>query len=539
MSVFKRSIYCIIKNLYSTIITLAVVFILGILVSVLYSTAVFIENNTAIIQEWMRPIVTFVHDYDAMEESWKEAGGFWVEECDDGDVEEVCVMRMMHESYFPLPEQLTTDKLAVILSDPRISSYHIAITIEFETEFLEYLPDGAEGTIFSTCMMMNEITQQCFEHLERNNINIIPLQGNSNDVSLEISEGLIELSQGFSFTDIGSNQIDNRGFPLILSENFATLNNFQLGSVVNLAFNVYDTEGDWTMLDNPTWEDVIDNTLTFEFYIVGLFRVIPDERENLDFPWVEPARQRALENMFFTSYDAIVTTRNMKLEEVDININSNIYLLLNNPLELSDFMQDIMDYLPDYWMINYVSRGYENVAYSLENINQSFGLFLLFITISSILILILVFLYNLNRRQKELGIYLVLGERKSNIYLQIVLETLFITLLSLILSLIPGRIISQEVTNQLIRSELASSMHFSSVIDVAQIGDNHLSELGFDLFLTENVFAGEVGAIYILQSVVVAFLITIGVMIGISLLSVMFFLRQSPKKLLEQEERPN
>ena len=531
MSVVKRSIYFIKRNFYKAIATSMVVFLMGTLVTLLYFALNFIDNANFNVQQRLRPIVTFTHDYTAMMQSWEEAGGYWI----ISDEEGISVKKMGREDYFPRPEQLTADIIDTLISDSRVDSYQKRVTIAFETDFVEYLPEGATGTTFSSGIV-NEKTQQPFENLVRYNINIIQLEGSSNDFPLEFSEGLIELSQGFDLTRIDTEQIENQRFPLLLSENFARENNFVLGSAVKLTFHVYNTEGNWITLDNPTWEDVIDSTLTFDFLVTGLFQVIPNERENPDFPWVEPNRQRVLENMFFTSYDAILDIWNKKLTEVEVDFSPNLTLLLSNPTELQDFIDCSIGFLPNYWTVNYITRGFENVVSTLNNIDQNFHFIFRLILISIVLVLSLIYIYNMSRRKLEIGIYVVLGDRKSNIYLQIVLEALLISIFPLILSLVSGTLISQEVVNRLIILDLISSMEDSGTVDVLNVGANQWSELGFDEILTESVFLQEQGIVNLLQTVTVSFLVVIGIVIAASALSVMFLMRQSPKKLLEALE---
>ena len=503
-------------------------FLFGTLAFALSLAFIVIQHTNYSIKERMRPIVTFVHDYDAMVQSWEEAGGYWVE----GEEGDGYIVRVQYEQFFPTPEKLDIETIDYILRDTRVDSYHVASTLKFETYFLEYLPEGAEGTTFSTGFV-NERTNQRFANLERRNINIITLQGDSKNEPLKFRGGLIEVSRGFSLAEADSHQVYSLVFPLLMSENFATLNGFGLGSTVSLTYNIFDTEGDWIMLDNPTWDDVIDMTMTFKFYVAGLFKVIADEIEHVYPPWIELNRQRTLENMFFTSHNAIIHIVNMKSENTIVDFSPDIYLLLNCPTELSYFKKNVMEALPNYWMVNYVSGGYGNIAYALDNINQIIDFIILVATMGSLLVLALIFLFVLGRRKQELGIYLVLGEKKSNIHLQVVIEMLLIAILSLFVSFAPGSLISQHVTRQLIRTELEFEMQHFNEYESLYFGANHLETLGLGRPLERDFLIREIGESPSLSSIVLSLVIIISIVIIALNVTMVLYLKQSPKKLLE------
>jgi len=527
MNTLKRTILSLIRNFSRTVIIFTIIFIFGILITVFYSAMTSIENVNRELRRRMRPIITLVPDYAEMENSWREAGGQWYKNC-DGDI---CIEIMGNSYDFPQPAKLTSEKLSIFLANSYIDTYHITLNGQFETNFIEFLPIGAEKTSFSSCIISPE-TEQCFEHLIRSDIHNIRLQSDSNNRFIEISEGLIELSQGHELLEV-EHDIWQESFPLIVSENFAQTNHFQLGSIVKITKNLYEDQNIWLELNAPTWDDIITKTLTFEFMIVGLFQVIPDEEYNPDTPWIESNRQRYLENMFLTSHEAMMEIQDtLTIAQSEIELNQNIYLFLNDPILLSDFIIDVSPDLPDYWTINYVLGEFDHVVADLRYISTIFYWFFLIVCATLIFTLILLFIYHLSKRKNELGLYLALGESKIKILTQLIFELFIIMFFSLILSLIPSQLISRRLSTELILTELVRIVNETKESSTLQ-DENSMTELGLGRNLRQDLFTDKFKNVGNLQSVIVILLFSKGMIFTIFLIPCIFSLSQSPKKLLE------
>lgn len=56
-------------------------------------------------------------------------------------------------------------------------------------------------------------------------------------------------------------------------------------------------------------------------------------------------------------------------------------------------------------------------------------------------------------RKQEMGIYLALGERKINIALQILIETLIVAFVGVTISIFTGSLIAKNISNQIVENQ--------------------------------------------------------------------------------------
>ena len=119
-------------------------------------------------------------------------------------------------------------------------------------------------------------------------------------------------------------------------------------------------------------------------------------------------------------------------------------------------------------------------------------------------------------RQKEIGIYLALGERKSKITAQMIIETVAVGLLGATLAVAGGMFVASFISDMLITAPqvdphgviITSSMNsylsnfdYDSILQNYQVGLTLMSVVSFYITITATIIAAQlIASIYILKS---------------------------------------
>ncbi|MDR2832756.1 MAG: FtsX-like permease family protein, partial [Streptococcaceae bacterium] len=176
-------------------------------------------------------------------------------------------------------------------------------------------------------------------------------------------------------------------------------------------------------------------------------------------------------NLIYTTNKAAIdfTKRQMELyadqpgmqEEIarsedEGNFYQPIYVL-KSPEDVVAFRQEVQPLLPDYYIVNDSTEQYDQIGGSLKKMSQISSYVVIVATVATLAIISLVVLLFMRDRKHELGVYLSLGESRGKVIGQIVLETLVVSLLALLISLVTGNLLGSAVSNSLISSDLFGS----------------------------------------------------------------------------------
>ena len=532
MNFLKRATTSILRQPVKFIILLLIIFILSAITSGAISAVTAITNTEANLRHQMRPIVAFEADGDAIYAAWLEAGGYWYE-WQDGNSSG---REMRGQEYWPTVLPITSEMVRQIAVLPQVASYHYSITSWFQTQLIEYLPDGAESTTGGSMCVWDEENSDCFEHLTLDNINQKTLHGTSDYEPFEMREGLIELVAGSNLENHQSTIV----YPALVSTGFAEVNGFSIGTIFTLESQI----SRMTPLDvNITsWEEFFFDTMEHEFEIVGLFDVVPLETDD---DWFEAQRQRELANRIFTVNAATVAIELFEFEghmaaaEVagedawfdpdDWNIWLQTSILLTDPLELESFTEAVASYLPEFWMVTDLTGSFEQISASMESLNTIADGILLATVGATILILSLLITLFLKDRRHEIGIYLALGEKRSKIILQTLIEVLTTAFIGITFSILVGNIIAANISDSMIRTELAQPVEqdlwrdpsIHGWIDLGLGGNLTPEEMldAFDTSLTAN-------------AIVLIYVAGLGTAVVSTLIPIIYVVKLEPKKVL-------
>ena len=140
-----------------------------------------------------------------------------------------------------------------------------------------------------------------------------------------------------------------------------------------------------------------------------------------------------------------------------------------------------------------------------------------------ILIIGLISLLFLRERKHEMGIYLALGERKMNIALQILIETIAVSLIAVCISIFTGNLVAKNISNKMLENQISESYNKN---------DQYYDEYGYLL----NVDKSDIMANYNVKldavTIAVIFAISIGSITVSTLIPIYYTLKINPKKIL-------
>ncbi|NLY36519.1 MAG: ABC transporter permease [Tissierellia bacterium] len=204
--------------------------------------------------------------------------------------------------------------------------------------------------------------------------------------------------------------------------------------------------------------------------------------------------------------------------------------ILKSPDDIKAFKEETMPLLPDFYTIITNSDSYSIIAAPVEQTSK-LATYVLYVAIgASILIISLVVLLFLRDRKHELGIYMSLGEHRSKVISQIVIEVMLVALLAISLSLITGNFLAQGLSNTMVRDQL-----------MAENQDPYQDSTIYEEQWRFNEFAANISSQDISDNYQIAFspayislffLIGLGTVLVSTVVPMLYIVRLNPKKVL-------
>lgn len=179
----------------------------------------------------------------------------------------------------------------------------------------------------------------------------------------------------------------------------------------------------------------------------------------------------------------------------------------------------------DYYRFVTQEDHYQAVAGPLESMKGILLVVFFATTGSAVVVLALVLLAFTRDRRQEIGIYLALGEKKSRIIAQMLLETLLIGLLGAVLALAGGTILASYISDTWM-----TAAHTDAYEKMISQTAGYISGLNLEGIL-ENY------RVVFTPATAVLFLLAItATIIASQLASAVYILRYDPKKIMVPEE---
>lgn len=232
--------------------------------------------------------------------------------------------------------------------------------------------------------------------------------------------------------------------------------------------------------------------------------------------------------------DLLQEQRNTNYTDIELERrqipNYRALYILNDSAEVDQFTRDVEPLLPPYHMIKKTSDIYARVAGPLEQAGQMARQVFLGGIGASVVVLMLVTILFLKDRKHELAILLSLGEKRSHIIIQVLLELLFVAFIAIILSLVTGNLLSGALSESMVTDQLVQDAQTGQVS-----GDRWGDEYSFGVFSSQ-LKADDLASNYRIELTPRYISLMILVSLGTILLSgaapLVYILRLNPKKIM-------
>lgn len=382
--------------------------------------------------------------------------------------------------------------------------------------YVKYYDYSSETYINSTTL-----TQYDPNMVEVPTISYFPIKGVQYAPILDIVNGNATIVNGRTFNE---SEITNADYVALISDKVAELNNIFVGDVIYLQ----NTFSIWKE-DNTVEEVKRDIALE----VIGIFTPKVEQSEENNGGWIDytpfnriyvPNGVVHAENRWMNEQYAIAyPDSNIKIDQIYITPT----FVLNNPEDVESFRTEAKNLLPDYYKVTVSSDAYDSVAGPIKFIGSLSNIILYVAIGATILILSLVVILFLRDRKHELGIYLSLGESKSKVVGQILIEVLSIAIIAITLSLLTGNSIAESTSQSMmdLRNEITGNTDNGGVI---------YRDMGY--YPTNGVTEDDVLEAYKIEFSWDYVLILYGVGLGTVLLSsiapMIYILRLKPKKIM-------
>lgn len=166
----------------------------------------------------------------------------------------------------------------------------------------------------------------------------------------------------------------------------------------------------------------------------------------------------------------------------------------------------------------------DTMADNFNNLSQMSSLILIFVMLSSVLILLFVFLFWMKNRLHEMGVLLSVGRSKGNIIMQILTEGVLIGAIAFILATVSAPVVSEGVADYLVGYQVQMAEEQSQAV-AGMVSQSSTEEK--DSIVGVHV---EIGPEVILFSAIS----TLGIIVVSILGSSIYIARQKPKDILSK-----
>lgn len=280
---------------------------------------------------------------------------------------------------------------------------------------------------------------------------------------LDFEEGKGSLADGRVFTQ---DEVNNGSSVAIISKKLAERNNLHVGDTFTLDNVVYD-------YDYETGEEEIADSRDVVLEIIGVFESLllnEDLGENNDqgmIDWLDidyqntiyvPNKVVSAENFFQIEYYMKDDPEYAEMVEEE-GTNFDYYepvFVLNSHEDIEAFEQEANPLLPQLYHVVSSGDHYDNIAGPVESMSNLSKYVLIAAIFATVLITGLVVLLFLRDRKHELGIYLSLGEQRGRVIGQILIEVMVVAFVGITLSLFSGNFLASQVSDTLIEADTQS-----------------------------------------------------------------------------------
>jgi putative ABC transport system permease protein len=493
MNFIKRGVTSVIRKPGKALILLALVFVLGIIIAGAISIRQAVENTESNLRAKMSPVTTVSYDQSVLMAALKRTPEF-------------------------VPEPLSVEVIEKIGALSYVKSFDYSTMVSLESDSLQsYDASGGQMMGFA----------------------YFGLKGVNNPDLIDLQEGRIELVAGRVF---GEDEMRNLTFAAMVSQNFANENNLSVGSKMSLESKIYELSDEpivWGP-DGMMGERPVAASQMYEFEIIGLFEPVKQVREDngtMDFQWIDTEVENRIyvSNRVANEIAAFQFNEEVKLDPERAKYSYSYYeplYVLRDPLDLEKFKAEVKALTPDYFTVIDTAGSFDQVAAPMRSFQSIAVIILYTAVVAALIILSLVITLFLRDRKREIGIYLSLGERKSKVAGQIVLEVIIVAVLAITLSLFTGNILAGVISEWILIDQIAAEQ--ASIDDMygRSVMFTELDRMGYRSDISSDDLLQNYAVSLNWATVFLFFAVGLGTVCLSTLAPIVYTTRLNPKKIM-------
>lgn len=273
-------------------------------------------------------------------------------------------------------------------------------------------------------------------------------------------------------------EIDNGSLVVILEETLANLNGIQVGDYLSLT---------------PTVEGFNTNALDYE--VIGIYQTTEAEDDRTA---SMVSSSLLTQNRMYTPFNTLKTIGYSDEQLNSVLLDKGV-ITLNDPLNVNSFMTSIEGRLNlVYGIVSANDAVYEELAGPIDTLGQMSSVLVWIVVIAGAMILSLITALTINQRKNEIGILLAIGESKTKIVSQFIVEVVAIALIAFTLSTFSGLSIGKAISDVTLASFISQNDvtetystgigRQASTVTAEEIGPVEMN-IQFDPFVLAQFFA--------------------------------------------------
>lgn len=433
MESLKRAFKYVTRKKTKSILLMITFFLIGNLVIFGMGVSKAADNAKIAIRHAMDPIVVYRQDYEAFDEFKEDMGN-----------------QLTSEEYSKYV-RLDTDLGYKIAKDPRVKTIN-AIKSE-----------KCLAQNFKFCKIHDDDEQRTSKVIDENGEEIpyvepnIYMVGNVVPTMIEIEDGTFSILEGRFYTQ---EEIDEEKHVCLVTKELQNLNDFELGDKIK----IQDESVLWHLsYYREHGYDFTEEDMELEYEIIGIYESnIKDDPNSPHFMFLEPyqsvmnkvlAPATAIQFLNKEMQDAAfeIAVKEGFAKEEDRRDDAfkfipwNFVYLLNDPYEVDSFVNDYVDELGPFKVLDAHNEELVKMSRPLDTLSFFSNLVIWIVTINAIVIIALVTAITLKTRQYEMGVLISLGVSKFKVIVQLFLEIILVGAVGFGLACISGTMLAGQV----------------------------------------------------------------------------------------------
>ena len=322
-----------------------------------------------------------------------------------------------------------------------------------------------------SCYTDENGNSKCVEYVEPSYL----IKTNYFPSMIEIEDGDYKISEGRFYTQ---EEIDNSEKVCLVTKAFAEHNSLKIGDSISFLTN---SAADISVMYDEDM-DITSEDYTVELSIIGIYehnQAVTPDTQGYDYlsPYQNPdntilmpgttykATNVPLQQKIFDYYktknpDDEYYQNESNRPSIDnlsqVTLNS-VTLLLKDPLEVDQFVEDYAGNLGDYKTITVDNSEFNKLAKPLDTLTMYANFIVWLVVINAVVIITLITALTLKTREYEIGVLLSLGASKFKVVAQFFVELALVALLGFTLSIGTGSLLANKVGQTVLQYQISSS----------------------------------------------------------------------------------